>query len=66
MIDADIYRNACKLNEAQNFAISMKNWEYQTAKTARLEADQKHIILDKYHDFLHVFSKKNSNTLSLY
>lgn len=40
----------------------MKNLEYQAEKDARPEINLENIILKEYHNFLNVFSKKNSDT----
>ena len=61
MIDTDIYCITCKLKRAQVFAIFIKNLKYQAEKKARPETDPKNVIPEKYHDFLDVFSKKNSD-----
>ena len=63
MIGADAYRAACRLKEAQVFAVSLKDLQYQAEKEARAETDPKSVVPEEYHDFLDVFSKKNSDTL---
>ena len=44
----------------------MKDIKYQAEKKARAETNPKSIIPKKYHNFLDVFLKKNSDTLLLY
>ena len=44
----------------------MRNIQYQVEKKARAETNLKNIIFQEYHNFLDVFSKKNSDTLFLY
>ena len=44
--------------------ISMKNIEYQLNKTAKAPTDPKTMVLEEYHEFLNVFSKEASDTLS--
>ena len=46
--------------------ILMKNIKYQLNKTAKTPTDPKTIIPEKYHEFLNVFLKETSNTLSSY
>ena len=66
MIGADAYRTACRLKGAQVFALSMRDIQYQAEKEARAETDLKSVVPHKYHDFLDVFSKKDSDILSLH
>ena len=44
----------------------MRDIQYQAEKKARAETDPKSIVSTEYHDFLDVFSKKNSDTLPLH
>ena len=60
MIDAEAYCTACCLKEAQGFDVSMAE------KKTRVETNPTIIVLQKYHDFLNLFLKKDSDTLSLY
>lgn len=64
MISVDIYCAASRLKGAQIFAIFIKTLKFQATKKAKPETDLKSVILEEYHNFLHVFSKKNSDTLS--
>ena len=41
----------------------MRDIQYQAEKEARAETDPKSVVPQEYHDFLDVFSKKNSDTL---
>ena len=66
MIGANTYCTACKLKEAHVFALFLKDLEFQVAKEVKSETDLKSIISEKYHDLLDIFSKKNSDTLSLH
>ena len=66
IIGADAYHAACRLKRAQMFAVSMKDIQYQAEKEARAETDPRSVVPEKYHDFLDVFSKKDSDTLLLY
>ena len=70
MIGADAYYVACRLKEAQVFAVSMTDLEYQVEKEAKPKTNPRTIILAEYHDlldvFLDIFSKKNSDTLPLH
>ena len=63
MIGADAYCAACHLKEAQMFAVSMRDIQYQAEKEARAETDPKCVASQEYHKFLDVFSKKDSDTL---
>ncbi len=63
MIDADTYYATCKLKRAQIFAIFMIDLEFQVAKKARSETNLKSVVLEKYHKFLIIFSKKDLDTL---
>lgn len=66
MICTNTYCAACHWKEAQIFALSMRDIQYQAGKKARAETNPKNIILQEYHNFLDIFSKKDSETLSLY
>ena len=66
MIDADAYCLACQLKRAQVFAISIRVLKFSAEKEARPETNLKTVVLEKYHDFLDVFSKKDLNTLLSY
>lgn len=66
MISADTYYTIYKLKETQVFTISMRDLKYQIAKRTKPETNSRSIILEKYHNFLNIFSKKDSNTLLLY
>ena len=66
MIGADAYRAACHLKGAQVFTVSMRDIQYQAEKEARAETDPKSVVSQEYHDFLDVFSKKDSDTLPPY
>ncbi len=59
MIGANAYYAACCLKKAQVFAISMRDIQYQAKKEARAETNPKSVILQEYHDFLNIFSKKD-------
>ncbi len=63
IIGADAYRAACRLKGAQVFAISMRDIQYQAETKARAETNTKSIVPQEYHDFLDIFSKKDSDTL---
>ena len=63
MINTNTYQTAYKLKKARVFAIFMKNLEYQVEKEAKSKTNPKTIILEKYQDFLDVFSQKNSDIL---
>ena len=41
----------------------MRDLEFQAVKKAKPETNPKNVIPEKYHDFLDLFSKKNSDTL---
>ena len=66
MIGVNAYCTACRLKRAQVFAVSMRDIQYQTEKEARAETDPKSVVPQEYHDFLDVFSKKDSDTLLLH
>ena len=66
MICANTYCAPCHLKKAQVFAVSLKDLQYQAKKEARAEIDPKSVVLEEHHDFLDVFSKKNSDILSPY
>ncbi len=63
MIGVNAYHAACRLKGAQVFAVSMRDIQYQAEKEARAETNPKSIVPQEYHDFLVVFSKKDSDTL---
>ena len=66
MIGTDAYCTACCLKKVQVFALSMRDIQYQAKKEAKAETDLKSVVSQKYHDFLNVFSKKNSDTFFTY
>ncbi len=63
IIGADAYYAACHLKESQVFAISLRDNQYQAEKEAKTETNPKSVVPQEYHDFLDVFSKKDSDTL---
>ena len=66
MISANAYCVIYYWKEAQVLAVLMKEIQYQVDKEARAETDPRSIILQEYHCFFDIFSKKNSDTLYLY
>lgn len=66
MIDTDTYCLACKFKKAQILVVLMRNLELQAKKKTRLEIDVKSVILNKYHNFLDIFLKINSDTFSFH
>ena len=66
MIDPDVYHTACCLKGTQVFAVLMRDIQYQAGKKARAETNLKSVIPQEYHNFLDVFSKKDSDTLLPY
>lgn len=66
MIGTDAYHTTCHLKKAQVFAILIKDLQYQAKKEARVETNPKIIIPKKYHNFLDIFPKKNSDNFFLY
>ena len=66
MIGADAYCTAGCLKRAQVFIISMRDIQYQAKKKARAETNLTSVVSQKYYDFLDIFSKKDSDTLSLH
>ena len=66
MIGIDTYCIAYYLKKAQMFVISMKNIQYQAEKEVKTKTNPKIVVAQESHDFLNVFSKKNSDTLLSY
>ena len=66
IIGADVYCAAYYLKRAQVFAISKRDIQYQVEKETRAETNPTSIVPQEYHDFLHIFSKKNAYTLLPY
>lgn len=64
IIGVNAYCTACKLKKAHVFALSIRNLKYQAKKKTRPKTNSKSIVLEEYHNFLDVFSKKNSDILS--
>ena len=62
--DVKIFAVSMQDIENELNAILMKNIEYQLNKTAKAPTDPKTVVLKEYHEFLDVFSKKASDTLS--
>ena len=48
------------------FIVSMRDIRYQAKKEARAKIDSKYIIPQKYHNFLDICSKKDSDILPPY
>ena len=44
MIGTDAYRAACRLKEAQIFAVSIRDIQYQAKKEARAETDPTSVV----------------------
>ena len=53
-----------KQKDIEIFAISMRDIEYQLKKAIKTPMDPKTVVSEKYHEFLDVFSKEASDTLS--
>ena len=53
-----------KKQKAEISAISMRDIEYQLNKATKPLTDPKTVVPAEYHDFLDVFSKEASDTLS--
>ena len=66
MIGTDASRAAWCLKETQVFSVSMRDIQYQAEKEARAETNPTSVVTQEYHNFLDVFSKKNSDTLPSY
>lgn len=66
MIAVDAYCIDCYLQKGRVFVILIKDILYQAKKKAKAETDPNNVVPQKYHNFLDCFSKKNSDTLSLY
>ena len=64
--DVEIFAVSMRDIENELNAISMKDIKYQLNKTAKAPTDPKTIVLEEYHEFLNVFSKETSDTLSPY
>ena len=62
--DVEIFTVSIRDIENELNAISMKDIKYQLNKTAKTPTDPKTVVLKEYHEFLDVFSKEASNTLS--
>ena len=62
--DVEIFTVSIRDIENELNAISMKDIEYQLNKMAKALTDPKTVVLEEYHEFLDVFLKKASNTLS--
>ena len=66
IIGTNTYCAACKFKEAQFFAFSMKDLEFQVAKEVKLEIDPKCVIPEEYYDLLDIFLKRDSDILLSY
>ena len=64
IIDADAYCEAYYLKKAQVFIVLRRDIQYQAEKKARAKTDPKNFLSHEYHNFLNIFLKKNSETLS--
>ena len=53
-----------KQKDVEIFAISMRDIEYQLEKATKTPTDPKTMVPEEYHEFLDVFSKEASDTLS--
>ena len=53
-----------KQKNVEIFAISIRDIEYQLEKATKTPMDLKTVVLKEYHEFLDVFSKEASDTLS--
>ncbi len=66
IICIDTYSIACYLKEAQVFVILIRDIQHQVEKKAKAETNPKSIVFVKYHNFLDVFSNKDSDILPLH
>ena len=66
MIDANAYCIAYCLKEAQVFAVSMRDIQYQAEKEVKAETNLKNVVSQEYHNFFNVFSKKDLDTFPLH
>lgn len=66
MIDANTYCAACYLKKTQVFAKFIRDIQYQVKKKVKFETNLKSIVSQEFHNFLDIFSKKNSDTLLLH
>lgn len=64
MIGAAPFNMLAKGKKAEIYAISMRDIEYQLNKQTKPVTDPKTIVPEEYHDFIDVFSKQDSDTLS--
>ena len=53
-----------KQKDVEIFAISMKNIKYQLEKATKTPTDPKIVVSEEYHEFLDIFLKEASDTLS--
>ena len=59
MIGPDAYHLPQQLKRAQVFAILIRDLEFQAAeKQAKPETNSKTVVIEEYHDFFDMFSKK--------
>lgn len=66
IIGTEVYCATCYWKEAQVFNILMRDIKYLAKKETKAKTNLKCIIPLKYHNFLNIFWKKNSNTFSSY
>lgn len=60
--DRNIYYADKYKNEAQVFAISIKDIQSSVEKKTSTKTYSKSFLHQKYHNFVHLFRKKNSNS----
>ncbi len=63
MIGANAYCAAYRLKRNSSVCRIYKRYTISSWKEARAETNSKSVVPQEYHDFLDVFSKKDSNTL---
>ena len=63
-IGGALFTYLAKQKNIEIFAISMRDIKYQLEKTTKTSIDPKTVVLEEYHKFLDVFSKKASDILS--
>lgn len=62
IIGVDTYCFVSQFKKVQKFAISIKDLEFKAEKKDQPETKPKILILENYHNFSNMFSKKDLNT----
>lgn len=66
IISTNAYCTTCHLKKDQVFVILIKDIKFQAKKETKTETNLENIVLEKYHKFFDILSKKKLDTFAPY